>query len=148
MKWRNTTLQEENVKLRKRLEKLENEYESSSRPVQGNASAAASEVAELRKRVQELEQMTALEPPPPPALVESQRQSSKPPFGEVNGSRFARKKSSPAIPQQVHAASPRRQTQASPLRFLKRKQMKESVTHEAPQVTADDTSSTASKLTF
>ena len=151
MKWRNTTLQEENVKLRKRLEKLENEVES-TRPALGNTSAAADEVVTLRRRVQELEQMTALElpPPPPPVSLESQRPSSKPPSGEVNGSRFgrARRPPYPAVAQQVQAASPRRQPQASPLRFLKRKQTKESVTQETPKIATDDTSSTASKMTF
>lgn len=148
MKWRNTTLQEENLKLRKRLEKLEGEF-AASRTEQDKTFAAEEEVAALRKRVQQLEEMTALEPPPPPPLA-AQGQTAKMAVGDNNGSRFGRiKKTTSSLPtQQVQSASPRGFSQPSPLRFLKRKQSKDVPSEEIPKNPTEDNSSTASKMTF
>jgi chromosome segregation ATPase len=142
LKWRNTSLQEENLKLRTRLERVEGEV-SINRSDQDKVSAMEHEVAVLRNRVREFEEKAQ-------RAATAQSQVPKPSSNEKGGSRFSRggstrnaahaPRSSTKVPD-----SPKR-AQASPLRFLKRRSSQKDA--DDAKATADDNSSSASKMTF
>jgi len=147
LKWRNTSLQEENLKLRNRLERVEKECEV-ARAENDNASESKVEVIQLRERVQELEEMRKSNK----IAVESiALQHKKPPQPEPNGGRWNNKTTPSPRHRTMKTNSSSRKSPTSALRFLKRRNSSKEVTNSESKRSStsnDDSNSTSSKNTF
>jgi chromosome segregation ATPase len=138
LKWRNTSLQEENQKLRKRLEKVENEVQG-RRAQSDLTSEMQDEIQQLRQHIKDLEDEKTSKLV---SIAGIPRSPSVPrPTAILSPSQRTRKSSS---------ESQRKPQQQNPLRFLKRKTSsgKEEQEQSPGKVSTDDSSSSASKLTF
>jgi len=148
LKWRNTSLQEDNVKLRNRLGRVEKEC-GIARAENDSASESKMEVIQLRERVQELEEMNKSTR----ITVESMTvQHNKPPQPEPNGGRWNNKSPSSSRQRTTKMnSSSSRKSQSGALRFLKRRNSSKEVTireSKRSSTSNDDSNSASSKNTF
>ena len=141
LKWRNTSLHEENLKLRNRLEKAEGDVKSSKND-KYRALALEEEVGQLQNRLSELEEEKAV------LSSTSTRRIPKPPTSELSDKRAGRSNrrlKSPSPIRTAQSASPNR-PQPSPgrLRFLRRRsRSKDILPGETGQAEKDDSSSSS-----
>lgn len=141
LKWRNSTLQEENLKLRTRLEKVD----ESTRSDQETSTALHQEVTRLRKQVKDIEEKATVVVPTP----QLPRPAPKPPTGDSGSSRFSMSRMASPARKREKTPSVGRKGQPSPLRFLKRRSQSKDVTsEEIAKASTEDSSSAASKMTF
>jgi len=145
LKWRNTSLQEENLKLRNRLERVEQECET-ARVQNDSASENNAEVIQLRKRVHELEENNNNAKTTIESMTSRQ---NKPPQAEINGSRWNNRMSPPSRqPAGKTQSTPTRKSQNGALRFLKRRTNTKEMSNGNLKKSTTDDSSSASKNTF
>ena len=160
MRWRNTNLTEENEELRNRLERAEVDglrYAGESR----KNTKLEEEMKELKDKIMELEEakvtMKARSTSSPQKVRErsSRTLSNKPPTGSSAEQTSRRERSriktkskrmaspSPIRKSSSQTSSPTKRSQASPLRFLKRRSQKETAAKSKDDLKSKDTPVTA-----